>query len=115
MVWRSSAFAKAMVGESDRRSLIVCAQAREQRDLFECSLRLSSCIGLRLLNRLLPQRANWLVIVCCVGSHGQAVVFVSGNNDSIAHFPLGNFESGYAKRSQIRPRIVGNNAKIFAD
>ena len=44
-------------------------QSGKKRDLFECSSRLLSGVGVRMLECLVPQSANWLVIVCCVSRH----------------------------------------------
>src|SRR5207302_618505 len=84
-------------------------------DLVECRARLLSCLGARKLERLFPQSANWLVIVCCVSSHRQLLVHLTRDDHSITDFPLRNFESGYAKRLQTGSHITGHDTEVFAD
>ena len=62
-----------------------------------------------------PQRANWFVIMGRVRRNRQPFVCIPRNDHAIAHFPLRNFESGDAKRSQTRPHVIGNHAEVFPD
>src|ERR1044071_8269622 len=55
------------------------------------------------------------MIMSRVCRDGESCVFVAGNDRPVAHFPWRNFESGNAKRSQIRPHIIWHNAEVLTD
>src|SRR5262249_46152434 len=85
----------------------------EQRNLLEGGSRLRSSIRRWIRESFTPKSTYRAVIMRCVSRDGKPFIQFAGNDHAITRFPLWNFESGDAERSQGGPHIFGNNAKVF--